>query len=60
MTFKEINIMPPLEMERATYRQIRRALRHSNEHGPKNLSKLPSGWNKRQYGDSQNMEGGEQ
>jgi hypothetical protein len=41
MTSKKINPAPLLEMGKIAYRHIRRVLRHSNELGPKNLSKTP-------------------
>jgi hypothetical protein len=41
MTSKEINPMPPLEMGRATYQWTEKVMGHSNELGPKSLSKTP-------------------
>jgi hypothetical protein len=41
MTSNKINLMPPLKMGRATYQQTKEALGHSNQLGPKSLSKIP-------------------
>jgi hypothetical protein len=41
MNFDDINLMPPLKMGKAICQRTRRAFGHSNELGPKNLSKIP-------------------
>jgi len=41
MISKKINLMPPLEMRKATCLWTIKALKHSNEPEPKNLSETP-------------------